>query len=41
MVQIAGGASVYAMCAIDALGIARMLRASVAIRSRTLLLARQ
>jgi Alkylmercury lyase len=33
-VQIAGGASVHAMCAIDALGIARMLRASVAIRSR-------
>ena len=32
-VQIAGGASVYAMCAIDALGMARMLRTSVAIRS--------
>jgi hypothetical protein len=33
-VQIAGGASVHAICAIDALGIARMLRASVAVRSR-------
>jgi len=32
-VQIAGGASAYAMCAIDALGMARMLRSSVAIRS--------
>ena len=32
-VQITGGASAYAMCAIDALGIARMLRASVLIRS--------
>jgi hypothetical protein len=32
-VQIAGGASAYAMCAIDALGMAEMLRASVAIRS--------
>jgi hypothetical protein len=32
-VQIEGGASAYAMCAIDALGIARMLRTSVAIRS--------
>lgn len=32
-VQIAGGPSAYAMCAIDALGMARMLRASVAIRS--------
>jgi hypothetical protein len=32
-VQIAGGASAYAMCAIDALGMARMLRTSVAIRS--------
>ena len=32
-VQIAGGASAYAMCAIDALGIAQMLRASVLIRS--------
>ena len=32
-VQIAGGTSAYAMCAIDALGIARMLRTSVAIRS--------
>jgi hypothetical protein len=32
-VQIAGGASAYAMCAIDALGMAGMLRASVAIRS--------
>jgi Alkylmercury lyase len=32
-VQIAGGASAHAMCAIDALGMARMLRASVAIRS--------
>jgi hypothetical protein len=32
-VQIAGGASAYAMCAIDALGMARMLRADVAIWS--------
>jgi hypothetical protein len=32
-VQIEGGASAYAMCAIDALGMARMLRTSVAIRS--------
>jgi hypothetical protein len=32
-VQIEGGASAYAMCAIDALGMARMLRASVAILS--------
>jgi Alkylmercury lyase len=32
-VQIAGGASAYAMCAIDALGMARMLRTGVAIRS--------
>jgi hypothetical protein len=32
-VQITGGASAYAMCAIDALGIARMLRTSVLIRS--------
>lgn len=32
-VQIAGGATVFAMCAIDALGMARMLRANVAIRS--------
>ena len=32
-VQIAGGASAYAMCAIDALGMARMLGTSVAIRS--------
>jgi hypothetical protein len=32
-VQIAGGASAYAMCAIDALGMAAMLGASVAIRS--------
>ncbi len=32
-VQIGGGPSAYAMCAIDALGMARMLRASVAIRS--------
>jgi hypothetical protein len=32
-VQVEGGVSAYAMCAIDALGMARMLRASVAIRS--------
>ena len=32
-VQIEGGASAYAMCAIDALGMARMLRTSVAIQS--------
>jgi hypothetical protein len=32
-VQITGGVSAYAMCAIDALGMASMLRASVAIRS--------
>jgi Alkylmercury lyase len=32
-VQIAGGSSAYAMCAIDALGIAQMLRTSVLIRS--------
>ena len=32
-VQITGGASAYAMCAIDALGIARMLRTSVLIQS--------
>jgi Alkylmercury lyase len=32
-VQIAGGASAFAMCAIDALGVAEMLRASVAIRT--------
>lgn len=32
-VQIAGSASAYAMCAIDALGMAGMLRARVAIRS--------
>ena len=32
-VQITGGASTYAMCAIDALGIAGMLRTSVLIRS--------
>ena len=32
-VQITGGASAYAMCAIDALGMARMLRTSVLIRS--------
>jgi Alkylmercury lyase len=32
-VQIEGGASAYAMCAIDALGMARMLRTSVVIRS--------
>jgi hypothetical protein len=33
LVQIEGGASAYAMCAIDALGTARMLRTRVAIRS--------
>ena len=32
-IRITGGASAYAMCAIDALGMARMLRTSVAIRS--------
>jgi hypothetical protein len=32
-VQITGGARVYAMCAIDALGMAAMLRTSVLIRS--------
>ena len=32
-VQITGGASAYAMCAIDALGMADMLQASVLIRS--------
>ena len=32
-VQITGGASAYAMCAIDALGMARMLGTSVLIRS--------
>jgi hypothetical protein len=32
-VQIAGGASAYARCAIDALGMARMLRTRVAIQS--------
>jgi hypothetical protein len=32
-VQITGGASAYAMCAIDALGIAEMLNTSVLIRS--------